>query len=118
MTKHRGFSTVGKRFGNFVYEDKELAKRDLTNHFYTRKGERLAYPDFGSILPSLIFEQLDQFITDEVEDDVRAVVAFDPRWILSDLRIEIGDNSITCRLDLIYSEDGTADELYLKFIAE
>lgn len=118
MTTYRGFSTVGKRFGNFTYENKELAKRDLLNHFYTRKGERLANPEFGSILPSLVFEPLEDHTVHEVEDDVRNIVEYDPRWGLVDIRVEIGEHSIVCFVDLIYIETGTAEQLYLKYSTE
>jgi phage baseplate assembly protein W len=118
MVTFRGFSTVGKRFGNFVLEDKELAKRDLLNHFYTRKGERLGEPEFGSILPELIFEQLDDATIELVEEDVISVVSTDPRWQFQDVRVILEDHSIECEIQLIYLTDGTADQLYLKYTSE
>lgn len=118
MTTYRGFSTVDKQFGNFTYEDKVLAKRDLLNHFYTRKGERLGNPEFGSILPSLIFEPLGDDVVDQVDDDVREIIASDPRWRIVDLRINIGEHSIECFIDIFYVADGTADELYLNYTTE
>ena len=118
MVTFRGFSTVGKRFGNFVLEDKELAKRDLLNHFYTRKGERLGEPEFGSILPELIFEQLDDATIELVEEDVISVGSTDPRWQFQDVRVTLEDHSIECEIQLIYLTDGTADQLYLKYTSE
>ena len=118
MVTFRGFSTVGKRFGNFVLEDKELAKRDLLNHFYTRKGERLGEPEFGSILPELIFEQLDEATIDIVEEDVISVVSTDPRWAFNDVQVTVGEHSIQCEIQLTYLTDGTSDQLYLKYTSE
>lgn len=118
MTTYKGFSTVGKRFGNFVYEDKEIAKRDLINHFYTRKGERLGNPEFGSILPSLVFEPLTDDVVTEVEDDVRDVITTDPRWRLENLNVEVGEHSITCFVDLTYLTDGSPEQLYLNYTTE
>lgn len=118
MTTYRGFSTIGKKFGNFVYEDKEIAIRDLLNNFYTRKGERLGDPEFGSILPSLVFEPLDDLVIDEVEEDVRTIVSLDPRWEFSTVFVEIDDHSITCVVNVVYNDDGTAEQLYLKYTTE
>jgi len=55
MATFVGFSTIGRKTGTNVLEDKELAIRDLLNNFYTRRGERLGEPEFGNILPELIF---------------------------------------------------------------
>ena len=118
MVTFRGFSTVGKRFGNFVLEDKELAKRDLLNHFYTRKGERLGEPEFGSILPELVFEQLDGATIELVEEDVISVIDTDPRWHFNDVKVTVLDNYIECEIQLTYLTDGTADQLYLKYTSD
>ena len=118
MATFRGFSTVGKKIGNFVLEDKALAKQDLLNHFYTRKGERLGEPEFGSILPELVFEPLDDATVDLVEDDVVAIINADPRWTFVDLRLTTGEHLIECEVQLIYNNDGTNDLLYLKYKAD
>jgi phage baseplate assembly protein W len=113
-----GYSTVDSFFGSQVLENRELAKRDLLNHFYTRKGERLGSPEFGSILPELIFEQLDEFTVEQVEEDVSAIVRLDPRWRLISLNTIIGEHSIECVIRLEYLPTTTVDELYLKFTTE
>ena len=118
MAIFKGYSTVDVRFGNVVLEDIALAKRDLLNHFYTRKGERLGQPEFGSILPDLVFEPLDDLVIDLVEDDVRDIIDNDPRWILNNLDVQVGKHSITCVVNLTYRDTATVDELYLEFTAE
>tara|TARA_B100001093_G_scaffold448102_1_gene453442 strand:- start:151 stop:534 length:384 start_codon:yes stop_codon:yes gene_type:complete len=118
MATFIGYSTIDRRFGNFTLKDIELAKRDLLNHFYTRKGERLGEPEFGSIIQDLVFEPLDDRTVNAVEDDVRDVVANDPRWVLNTLNITTGQHTIECILNLTYKPDSTPDELYLKFTAE
>lgn len=116
--KFIGYSTIGRNFGNVVLENIDLAKRDLLNHFYTRRGERLGEPDFGSILPLLVFEQLDDTSIFLVEDDVRKIVESDPRWNLVDLNTTIGQNSINCELQLFYVPTTTPTELFLSYTAE
>ena len=118
MAIFKGYSTVDVRFGNVVLEDIALAKRGLLNHFYTRKGERLGQPEFGSILPDLVFEPLDDLVIDLVEDDVRDIIDNDPRWILNNLDVRVGTHSITCVVNLTYRDTATVDELYLEFTAE
>ena len=118
MATFIGYSTIDRKFGNFTLKDIELAKRDLLNHFYTRKGERLGEPEFGSIIQDLVFEPLDDRTVNAVEDDVRDVVANDPRWVLNTLNITTGQHTIECILNLTYKPDSTPDELYLKFTAE
>lgn len=115
MVKFVGFSTFGKRTGTRVLEDKELAKRDLLNHFYTRRGERLGEPEFGSILPELVFEQFDQLVIDAADEDVRTIIGLDPRWQLIDYRIEAENHSLTITVQIRYVPDLSEDRLILEY---
>lgn len=117
MVTFVGFSTFGKRIGSNVLEDKALAKRDLLNHFYTRRGERLGEPEFGSILPDLIFEQLDQIIIDAADDDVRKIIRQDPRWKLIDYKLESDNQSLTITVQLEYVPDLSEEHLVLEYTA-
>ena len=102
----------------FPEEDKELAKRDLLNHFYTHRGERLGEPEFGSILRSLVFDQLDQRTIDLADDDVRDIIATDPRWSLVDYQLTTDEHSLTIAVQLIYVPDLSEAELVLKYRTE
>ena len=55
MVTYIGYSTVGTTYGSKTLTDVNIARRDLLNHFYTRRGERVQNPTFGSILPDLVF---------------------------------------------------------------
>jgi len=115
MVTFIGFSTFGKRTGTNVLEDKDLAVRDLLNHFYTRRGERLGEPEFGSILPDLIFEQFDQVIIDSADEDVRKIIDADPRWSLVEYNLDIGEQSITIAINLSYIPDLSSEDLVLNY---
>jgi phage baseplate assembly protein W len=115
MVTFVGFSTIGKRTGTNVLEDKALAIRDLLNHFYTRKGERLGEPEFGSILPELIFEQFDQRVIDSADEDVRTIIGLDPRWELQDYEIDTESHSLTITVQLTYVPDLSSEQLVLKY---
>jgi len=115
MATFVGFSTFGKRTGTRNLEDKELAKRDLLNNFYTRRGERLGEPEFGSILPELVFEQFDQLVIDAADEDVRRIIDLDPRWRLIDYQIDTGENELTIEVQLQYVPDLSNDTLLLEY---
>jgi phage baseplate assembly protein W len=105
---------IGRRTGTNTLEDKELAIRDLLNHFYTRKGERLGEPEFGSILPELVFEPFDQFTINRADDDVRTIVRLDPRWELLDYRINTTEHDLIITVQWRYLDDLSEEELVLR----
>ena len=104
---YKGFSSYGyqnsKRFN--VY-DIDLVKRDLLNHIYTRKGERLMMPKFGTRIPDLAFEPLDQITLDILEEDLRSVITYDPRVELLNLMIvpSYDDNYVVASILVRYIE--------------
>ena len=57
---YRGYSSFEfEATGSFKINDVELIKLDLLNHIFTRRGERVMMPRFGTIIPDLVFEPLD-----------------------------------------------------------
>ena len=111
MRKFKGYSTVDKTWGNFKLYDIELAKRDLLNEFYTRKGERLMSPQFGSIIWDLLFDPLTDEIVDAIRTDCLRIVTKDPRLDL--LNIDVVDNEHTIIVSLILKYVPTATETEL-----
>lgn len=111
MRKFKGYSTVDKTWGNFKLYDIELAKRDLLNEFYTRKGERLMSPQFGSIVWDLLFDPLTDEIVDAIRADCLRIVTKDPRLDL--LNIDIVDNEHTIIVSIILKYVPTATETEL-----
>lgn len=83
---YKGFSTVAGVKSNQLY-DIDLIKQDLTNHFYTRKGERVMNPDFGSIIWDMLYEPLDEGNKDEIVEDCKRIISIDPRVELTDLNV-------------------------------
>lgn len=115
MATFIGFSSIGKRTGTQVLEDRDLAKVDLLNNFYTRRGERLGEPEFGSILPLLVFEPFDQRTIDLADEDIRRIINLDPRWGLRDYQITTSEQTLFVVVQLTYLEDTAEDELFLKY---
>jgi len=119
MVTYIGYSTIDKNTINTVLTDKDLALRDLMNHFYTRRGERVMNPEFGSILHELVFDPLDARTEMLAEDDVQKIINSDPRWIFEDLNLtKPVDHQLDIRIRLIYDDTGTAEELYLTYTSE
>jgi phage baseplate assembly protein W len=84
----RGFSSegkVGKR--DWTLYDLELVKRDLLNHFMTRRGERVMMPTFGTIIWDMLFEPLTEAAHDAIVEDVRRVIGSEPRVKLLDINV-------------------------------
>jgi phage baseplate assembly protein W len=93
---------------------------DLLNHIYTRRGERVHMPRFGTRIPDLTFEPLDQFTLDIVQEDLLQVINFDPRVKLLDFVITplYDQNTIVASAKLLYIELNIVDNMDLNIIFE
>lgn len=88
MDNYVGFSTQQyESNGTFILRDVEIVKQDLKNHIFTRKGERRKMYNFGTRIPDLIFQPLDENSLYVIEEDLNEVFEYDPRVRLIDLRI-------------------------------
>lgn len=93
---YKGYSSFEYQAANtFKVTDVELVKLDLLNHIFTRKGERVRLPTFGTIVPDLVFEPLDEETIDILESELRVVFDYDPRVELLDLSITVGADGST-----------------------
>lgn len=110
---YRGYSSYEYEANKtFNLNDVELVKLDLLNHIFTRRGDRVMMPTFGTRIPDLSFEPMDEITLAVLEEDLRAVVAFDPRVELLNLVItpSYTTNSVTAAVRLLYIElDLTGD---------
>ena len=109
-----GYTTVDQPLIAKVLTDKDLAIQDLKNHFYTRIGERVMDPDFGSIIPMMVFEPMDDLSISEIQADAERIIGLDPRWSLLDLNIIENNNSLTVQLKLSYLNRNEED-LFLAY---
>lgn len=98
-----GFSTQemeGKR--GWQVTDVQLIKRDLLNEFYTRKGERLMLPTYGTIIWDLLFEPFTDGVQAAIVDDVKRVVGNDPRVSLQGVNVATSARGIKVAIELKY----------------
>lgn len=114
--KYHGFSTFRAK-KSFALKNQDLINRDLLNHIYTLKGERIMLPNFGTRIPLMAFEPLDQQTLQAVEEDLREVIDYDPRVELLDIAVMAlpDNNAIMAMLDLRYIELDVTETLRLEF---
>ncbi len=117
---YKGFSTftnLEKRGKTFITTGAETIKRDLLNHIYTIPGERVMRPTFGTRIPLLAFQPLDQQTIDIIKEDLTKVFNADNRVRLIDMAIlPLPDNNaITALVDIEYLGLGTSETMKMEF---
>ena len=98
-----GFSTQemeGKR--GWSVTDIDLIKRDLLNHFLTRRGERLMLPTFGTIIWDMLFEPFTDSVKATIIADVKRVVQSDSRVSLEGVNVSTSAHGIKVAIELKY----------------
>ena len=115
-TTFKGFNTIGNVRAPYSLFDLELVKRDLLNEFYTRKGERLMRPNFGSIVWDLLMEPEDETTEETLKNDIARIVGKDPRVELKETMLFISDHTIRAEVSLNYVQTNIDDILYLEFV--
>lgn len=92
--------------------DVDLIKKDLLNNIFTRRGERVKMFTYGTRIPDLVFEQLDDIALTVITEDLNAVVSSEPRVDLVDLRIVplYDRNVVIASLVLYYVELDFTDQ--------
>jgi len=113
---YRGYSSFeyenNKTFRLF---DIELVKMDLLTHIYTKKGERVMMPTFGTLIPEMVFEPLTPETTSVIEEELFRVIDYDPRVSLLEMKVmpDYDNYSITASVKLLYVELNLVDNLEL-----
>jgi phage baseplate assembly protein W len=111
---YRGFSTINRN-KKFRLTDLDLVKQDLINHFSIRKGEKLMQPNFGSIIWSMLFEPLTDSANQQIIDDVKAIVSYDPRLSLQNITITEQDYGLQIEVDLVFLPQNLSTTLSMQF---
>lgn len=110
-----GYSTVDTNSKNQQFVDIELIKRDLLNHFYTRKGERLMMPTYGCGIWDLLFEQFDDIVKEAIVDECVKVINSDSRVQLNDILVKEVDQGFIVQMDLLYVPFNVINTFSLQF---
>lgn len=117
-TRYLGFWTgqfMENRPQIFSTSDMETVRRDLLNHIYTIKGERPMMPTFGTRIPLLAFEPLDETTLQIIKDDLKEVIDADPRVELVDMVVAAlpDQNAVSAFVELRYLKLNVTDTIRL-----
>ena len=118
VAKFKGFNTIDRIRAPYTLEGRDLVKRDLLNIFYTKKGERLMRPNFGSIIWDILMNPDDEATEKEIRDDVERIIDSDPRVDHLKTTIIFMDHTIRIEIDIKYVLLNDSDILYLEYTRE
>ena len=114
---YKGFSTSAGNKSNMLY-DIDVVKQDLINHFYTRKGERVMEPEFGSIVWDMLYEPLDESAEEDLIEDCTRIINSDPRCELLDIQLDSLGNGIRIDININVLPFNKQDTIQLDFERE
>lgn len=117
MAFFKGFSTVGL-LNRWKLEDTELVKRDIMNHFQTRRGERLSNPEFGSKIWEYTFEAMTDELREAILADVQNIIDFDPRVVAKDITIQQFQQGFQIEIDLYFVNQDISEPMFIQFNSE
>lgn len=112
---YKGFSTLSTDTENFKLYDFALIKQDLLNHFYTRQGERLMNPRFGTIIWDMLFEPLTEQTKDLILQNVNEIVNYDPRIVANNVIVTQYESGLQIECILTYLPYNISERLQLQF---
>ena len=115
MSIFRGFNTIGRKGPPYTLIDADLVKRDLLNEFYTRLGERVMLPDFGTIIFDLLMEPGDSQTTENIKDDAIRIISKEPRVKLSNIEVVEDVKTVILNIEIIYAPYNLTDTLYVTY---
>jgi phage baseplate assembly protein W len=118
MVTFKGFSTVDRVRAPYTLDDMDLVKRNLLNTFYTRKGERVMRPAYGSDIWDLLMNPEDTLTRAEIEEDVKRIIAAEPRVRHIETVMFYSDQALRIEVTIQYVQTGDQDSLYLEYVRQ
>jgi len=116
VSLYKGYSSFEyERSGSFRLTDVELVKMDILNHIFTRKGSRPKMANFGTTIPDLLFEPIDEALIEEIEDELTTVINYDPRVELMTLKVlpSTKNRAVVANATIRYIEFDIIDQMNL-----
>ena len=117
MAFYKGFSTIGLE-NKWKLDDIELVKRDILNHFQTRRGERLSNPSFGSQIWEFAFEPMSDELREAILADCQRIIDADPRVTIKDITIQQFEHGFQIEMDLYFVVQDVSEMMYIQFNQE
>jgi phage baseplate assembly protein W len=110
-----GFSTVVTNSKVQQFSDLELIKRDLLNHFYTRRGERVMMPTYGCGIWDYLFEPFDEVTKDAIVYECQQVIESDSRVQWDSIIVKEFEHGIQIQMNLVYTPYNAMETFNLEF---
>jgi phage baseplate assembly protein W len=117
MALYNGFSTIGLQ-NRWKLSDTELVKRDILNHFQTRRGERVMNPGFGSQIWEFVFEPGTKDLQNAILEDATRIIESDPRVVAKDITVTQFQYGFQIEMDLYFVNQGLTEPMYVQFNQE
>ena len=115
---YKGFSTVGQVRAPYTLIDGDLIKADLLNELYTKRGERLMRPTYGTRIWDILMNPLDKYVVEEIKEDIERIVEKDTRVEMTDLFTDVLDHTIRITLHLKFKPYLSEDTLFVEYARE
>jgi hypothetical protein len=91
-----------------TYSTKDAVKSNLLNYILTGKRERIFNPTFGSGLPELLFEPVNDDLAARIENLILGgVEQYFPRVIVNNIEINLSPDNSTVNIYMNYSVTNT-----------
>lgn len=111
---YKGFSSLENKTGFRIF-DIDLVKRDLLNHFYIRKGEKLENPNFGTIIWDMLFEPFTEDVKKAIAKNVEEIINYDPRIQVNSVTVDSTDQGIRIEAELVYLPFNISEAIQFDF---
>lgn len=111
---YKGFNSNDSKNGYKSF-DIDLVKRDILNHFYIRKGEKIQNPDFGTIIWDILFEPFTEEVKQLIAKDVEAIINYDPRISVNSVTIDSTEQGIRIEADITYLPFNIVEKMAFNF---
>lgn len=112
---YKGFSTVDSAEQTTKIYDFELVKRNILNHFSTRKGSRVMNPEFGTIIWDLIMEPLTPEIRNLITKDINSICTNDVRAYPLQININEYDQGYLIEITMALKNTNQTSKLKVVF---
>jgi phage baseplate assembly protein W len=109
-----GFPLNGSAVFVPTYTTREQTKANLINYLLTNRGERVFNPTFGADLRSLVFENIVDVTTDELQERIQNDInVYFPQVIIEEIRFDNQPDNNTINFTLTYNilNFGITDEI-------
>lgn len=108
----------GRAVFNPTYQTKDAIRTNIINYFLTGQQERYLNPTFGTPLRQLLFDNINQELTDKIKTSIKVgLVEYFPKVITTDLQV-IGNpdtNIVTLSLRYTIQDTNIEDEVAINF---